>query len=74
MLPRAPNIRRHNTTATSGNHPFIDPPLITDLEVDESEIEKIILNSVFKVNSVKEACAKCFVVYISKFEFLQTRT
>ena len=25
-----------------------------------------------KVNSAQEACAKCFVVYISKFEILQT--
>ena len=25
-----------------------------------------------KVNSVQEACAKCFVVHISKFEILQT--
>ena len=26
----------------------------------------------YKVNSVQEACAKCFAVHISKFEILQT--
>ena len=26
----------------------------------------------FKVNSVQEACAKCFAVHLSKFEILQT--
>ena len=30
------------------------------------------LNSPAKVNSVQEACAKCCVVHLSKFETLQT--
>ena len=29
-------------------------------------------NTVIKVNSVQEACAKCFAVHILKFEILQT--
>ena len=31
----------------------------------------LILLVVYKVNSVQEACAKCFVVHILKFEILQ---
>ena len=31
-----------------------------------------ILRVKIKVNSVQEACAKCFVVHISKFEIVQT--
>ena len=70
MLPRAPNIRRHNTTATSGNHPFIDPPLITDLEVDESEIEKFILTSVTR-SSVSWNHFSIQLGSLNKFVFLR---
>ena len=31
-----------------------------------------LLKLMSKVNSVQEACAKCFAVHISKFEILQT--
>ena len=37
-----------------------------------TQIEHLFQYKTHKVNSVQEACAKCFAVYILKFEILQT--
>ena len=49
-----------------------DLPKLWTSHFSASKINRIFFAKNIKVNSVKEACAKCFAVHILKFEILKT--
>ena len=48
---------------------LIGMSLIAEINICSTKFQRL---SVTKVNSLQEACAKCFGVHLLKFEFLQT--